>query len=49
VQRRLRVYIHLNDMSLRRTSEFHSNPKPMTAANSLALSLPLLGLIQVPG
>jgi hypothetical protein len=36
-------------MSMRRTSELESNPNAITGSDKLALSLPLLGLIKVPG
>ncbi len=36
-------------MSLRHKSELATNPDAMRGQNQLALSLPLLGLIQVPG
>jgi hypothetical protein len=36
-------------MSTRRKNELTSNPNAITGSDKLALSLPLLGLIKVPG
>ncbi len=36
-------------MSMRRKNELEANPNATTGADKLALNLPLLGLIKVPG
>lgn len=46
---RLIFNLYTSFMSMRRTNELESNPNAMTGSDKLALSLPLLGLIMVPG